>query len=75
VNKFVRSVAQAKEKIAGAALAFGTSLAMATPSTTFDASAYETAIMDTIAGRLVVGGAVVLVVLAIKSTKWARRAL
>lgn len=51
-------------------------LAMAqTAATTFDASSATTQIMGTIGGLLAVGGAVFAVVLAIKSTKWARRAL
>lgn len=44
-------------------------------STTFDPSSSVTAINGTIPGMLAVGGAVFLVALAIKSTKWARRAL
>ncbi len=46
-----------------------------TSSTTFDPSTYVTQITATIAGLLAVGGATFGVVLAIKSTKWARRAL
>lgn len=43
--------------------------------TTFDPSSSVASINGTIPGMLAVGGAVFLVVLAIKSTKWARRAL
>lgn len=44
-------------------------------SETFDASAYAAKITGAIAGILVVGGAVFGLHVAIKSTKWARRAL
>jgi hypothetical protein len=44
-------------------------------ATTFDASTYTAQIVATIAGILAVGGAVFGVYVAIKSTKWARRAL
>lgn len=50
-------------------------LAHADTGTTFDPSTYVTAIIATIAGLLAIGGATFSVVLAIKSTKWARRAL
>ena len=46
-----------------------------TTSNTFDPTSYVTQITATIAGLLAVGGATFGVVLAIKSTKWARRAL
>ena len=45
------------------------------PATTYDASTNVAAITATIAGLLAVGGAAFLVHLAIRSTKWARRAL
>lgn len=44
-------------------------------STTFDASSYAASITALVAGVLVVGGAVFGLNVAIKSTKWARRAL
>jgi len=45
------------------------------PSTVFDATTYVSQITGTIPGMLAIGGAVFAVVLAIKSTKWGRRAL
>ena len=42
---------------------------------TFDPSTYVTAITGTIAGLLLIGGAVFSLNVAIKSTKWARKAL
>lgn len=44
-------------------------------ATTFDASSYAASITALVAGVLVVGGAVFGLNVAIKSTKWARRAL
>lgn len=44
-------------------------------STTFDPTTYVAAITACIAGVLAVGGAVFGLTVAIKSTKWARRAL
>lgn len=41
----------------------------------FDAATYVTSITGTIPAMLAIGGAVFAVVLAIKSTKWGRRAL
>jgi hypothetical protein len=41
---------------------------------TYDATQNVAAVMATIAGLLALGGAVFLVHLAIKSTKWARKA-
>lgn len=41
----------------------------------FDASTYVDSIMGVIPSMLAIGGAVFAVVLAIKSTKWGRRAL
>jgi hypothetical protein len=49
--------------------------AMAAGETSFDPSTYVTQISGTIAGILAVGAAVFGVLVAIKSTKWARRAL
>lgn len=46
-----------------------------TAATTFDPTTYVAAITATIAGVLAVGGAVFGLNVAIKSTKWARRAL
>jgi hypothetical protein len=46
-----------------------------TGANTFDPTTYVTAIIATIAGLLAIGGAVFSLNLAIKSTKWARRAL
>ena len=43
--------------------------------TTFDASSYAASITALVAGVLVVGGSVFGLNVAIKSTKWARRAL
>lgn len=43
-------------------------------ATTFDASSYAASITGLIAGVLTVGGAVFALHIAIKSTKWARRA-
>lgn len=54
----------------GAASAFADAAA-----TTFDATAYAAQITSTVSGILVVGGAVFGLMVAIKSTKWARRAL
>lgn len=54
----------------GAASAFAEGAA-----TTFDATSYAAQITAAIAGILVVGGAVFGLMVAIKSTKWARRAL
>ena len=62
-------------RIAALMLATAGASAFATDPTTFDASTYVTNITATIAGLLLIGGAVFSVVLAIKSTKWARRAL
>ncbi len=42
---------------------------------TFDPTTYVAAITGTIAGVLAIGGAVFALIVAIKSTKWARRAL
>ena len=41
----------------------------------FDATTYTPTIALTIPGILAIGGAVFLVILALKSTKWGRRAL
>lgn len=46
-----------------------------TDPTVFDASTYTADILGTVPGMLAIGGAVFAVVLAIKSTKWGRRAL
>lgn len=46
-----------------------------TAGTTFDPTSYVAAITGTIAGILAIGGAVFSLIVAIKSTKWARRAL
>lgn len=46
-----------------------------TATDTFDATSYAAKITGAIAGILVVGGAVFGLNVAIKSTKWARRAL
>lgn len=53
----------------------GAASAFAEGATTFDASSYAAQITAAIAGILVVGGAVFGLMVAIKSTKWARRAL
>lgn len=45
------------------------------PATTYDATQHVAAVMATIAGLLALGGAVFLVHLAIRSTKWGRKAL
>ncbi len=66
------------KKIAAGVLplvATGLAMAQAAPAQVFDASSATTQVTSTIAGLLAVGGAVFAVVLAIKSTKWARRAL
>lgn len=65
-------------KVAGSALlGLGLSgLAMAQEaSTVFDPTSHVDAVKSTIPGALAIGGAVFLVILAIKSTKWGRRAL
>jgi len=41
----------------------------------FDPSTYVASITGTIAGMLAIGGAVFALTIAIKSTKWARKAL
>lgn len=64
-----------KRAITGAVLATSAAVASATPATTFDAAPYASDVSATIPGMLAIGGAVFLVVLAIKSTKWGRRAL
>lgn len=46
-----------------------------TTTNTFDPTSYVAAITGTIAGILAIGGAVFSLIVAIKSTKWARRAL
>lgn len=46
-----------------------------TASTTFDASTYASNVTGTIPGLLAIGAATFAVVLAIKSTKWGKRAL
>jgi len=46
-----------------------------TTSDVFDPTAYVTQITGTIPGLLLVGGASFAVVLAIRSTKWGKRAL
>lgn len=51
------------------------SWAQTAPATTFDASTYADQVTGTIPGLLLVGGATFAVVLAIKSTKWGKRAL
>lgn len=53
----------------------GNAMAQAASTDTFDATAYAAKITAAIAGILVVGGAVFGLNVAIKSTKWARRAL
>ena len=46
-----------------------------TASNTFDAAPYAAQIVACTAGALVIGGAVFALTVAIKSTKWARKAL
>jgi hypothetical protein len=60
--------------LVAAAVAFSPVAVMAQATQTFDASTYAPQILGTIAGLLVIGGAVFAVHLAIKSTKWARKA-
>lgn len=63
---FVRKIGAA-----GAALL----AASASHAAVFDPTSYVTEITGTIPAMLAIGGAVFAVVLAIKSTKWGRRAL
>ena len=46
-----------------------------TAATTFDPTSYVSSVTGTIAGILLIGGAVFGVYVALKSTKWARRSL
>lgn len=69
MSKFVR-----KYGAAGVAL-LAAGAANAQTATVFDASTYVSDITGTIPAMLAIGGAVFAVVLAIKSTKWGRRAL
>ena len=69
MSKFVR-----KYGAAGVAL-LAAGAANAQSTEVFDASTYVSQITGTIPGMLAIGGAVFAVVLAIKSTKWGRRAL
>lgn len=50
-------------------------MAQTDPATVYDASEHVAAVTGTIAGLLALGGAVFLVHLAIRSTKWGRKAL
>ena len=61
--------------IAGASVLAVPAFASGTSATYFDASSYSSSVTATIAGILAVGGAVFGVYVAIKSTKWGRRAL
>lgn len=67
----------ARVVVGGGALV-GSALALAQQATTytvFDASPAGASILGLIAGMLVIGGAVFALHLAIKSTKWGRKAL
>lgn len=65
-----------KSKFAVATVALAPVAAFAEgAATSFDPSSYVAQITGTIAGILAVGAAVFGVYIAIKSTKWARRAL
>lgn len=65
--------------VVGAGSLMGSALVLAqeTPTTytVFDASPAGASILGLIAGMLVIGGAVFALHLAIKSTKWGRKAL
>ncbi len=65
----------ARVAVVGGALAAPLLSHAQSTGTTFDPSTYVTAITGTIAGLLLIGGAVFSLNVAIKSTKWARRAL
>lgn len=71
MNKFAVLRSLRVASLAGIAMAAGASQAL----TLFDATTYVADIAGTIPGMLAIGGAVFGVVLAIKSTKWGRRAL
>lgn len=64
-----------KLAVASVFLMTGATAFAQTATDTFDASSYAAKITGTIAGVLVIGGAVFALNVAIKSTKWARRAL
>ena len=69
-KKYGRQLAVVAGAAALAAPAFAT-----TTTSYFDATSYASTVTSTIAGILAVGGAVFGVYVAIKSTKWGRRAL
>lgn len=73
MNKFAR-VSFRSRGAAVVALGAISGSAMA-DALTFEPATYVASIMGTIPGMLAVGGAVFAVMLAIKSTKWGRRAL
>lgn len=77
MNKFFNPLRSRAARLAAvAAIGASTVAAQAqTAATTFDPSTYTASITGTIAGLLAIGGAVFAVILAIKTTKWARRAL
>lgn len=77
MNKLFNFVKRNARKAQAVAVGLGTSgLALAQEaSTVFDPTTHVTAVKSTIPGALAIGGAVFLVILAIKSTKWGRRAL
>lgn len=72
VRASLRSIGQ---RAAVIGLTMGGAASAFAEGTTFDASTYAAQITAAIAGILVVGGAVFGLMVAIKSTKWARRAL
>lgn len=77
MNKFTNFIKRNALKAQAAIAGLGTSaLALAQEaSTVFDPTSHVTAVKSVIPGALAIGGAVFLVILAIKSTKWGRRAL
>ena len=62
-------------KLVTGALVAAPLLARADTTSTFDPTTYVAVIVATIAGLLAIGGAVFGLNVAIKSTKWARKAL
>lgn len=71
VRKYGSKAAVAASGLAASVASF----AQTAPTTVFDPTTYVDQITGTIPGMLLIGGAVFAVVLAIKSTKWGRRAL